>query len=310
MLEILGAIPAEWREKSRNLGYWAIIARLGLGLTHGIAEKFDVVSSFWLEGNDPLAPGRLLLCRGLLEYHAHDHDRARRLLTDAVDCLPPDATTERMYACTMLGQLELDAGRDDAAAVHLETAGELAMSLPLDEQWAWKAIGAERGNTYAFRGDLSSATTKYELLIDELPPPLMHLEGWLRCRLVTLWIERGDLERAAAELRRADRLRREFPGSWHHDLALARARLRIATGDIEAAERWITSYIRQVRRHPVKHQFVLLLSRIWLSRGELALVRHWLADMDTVRGDDVRVFGDISRDLIAIEANLAEGNFR
>ncbi|HWV23406.1 MAG TPA: LuxR C-terminal-related transcriptional regulator [Thermomicrobiales bacterium] len=310
LAEILAEIPDDWRQEDRNIQYWTIISRLGLGITHGIADSLDAIESSWLESGDPRASGRLLLCRGMLAYYEHDREHAEAWLQRAFDVLPTEALTERMYAQTMLGQMDLDDGRDARAAAHLKSAGDLAIMLPTDEQWAWKAIAAERANTYALRGDLYSATTKYKLMIDELPPLLMHLEGWLRCRLVTLWIERDDLEQARIELRRAERLRPEFPGSWHHDLALARARIRIASGDIDGAEQLISMHIKQVRRLPAKNQFVLLLSRIWLRRGELSLVHHWLADMDSDPVTDVHVFGNVSRELIEIEADLAQGEFR
>lgn len=307
--DMLRQIPCEVVTSSPSLEYWSTISKLGQRQPSGISEALDDAEPRWLATGQPLDRGRLFLCRGFVAYWDDDVENAGKSLHKALEVLPQEALVERLYALTMLGQRELDAGRDNEASRYLDQALTLAARLPLDEQWSWKAIAAERANTYAFRGDIHSAITKYELMVDELPDSLPHLEGLLRCRLVSLWIERDELHRAESEVRRAERLRSEYPGTWHHELVIARARLLLAKGDREGADRLASGYLKRVRRMPEKAQLVLLLARIWLSRGEMSLVRHWLADIDKFDSPTAHFFGDINRDVLAIDAELAQGHY-
>ncbi len=232
LLELLEQLPSTLPAANPALQYWQAISRLALGRTSGIAGELDANEAILGELGYALGLGRISLCRGFLAYDEGQCNAAELAFQDALERLPDPAAVERVYAHTMLGQLDLDAGDDPAAETHLERASAIAHELPPDEQWTWKTIAAERGNTYAFRGDLASAITKYELMIDELPPAVAHLEGFLRCRLVTLWIERDDLEQAHSQLRLAERLRSTYPGSWQHSLALAKARVLMAQGEL------------------------------------------------------------------------------
>jgi LuxR family transcriptional regulator, maltose regulon positive regulatory protein len=307
LLELLDQVPPTLVASNPALQYWHVISRLALGRTRGVRGELDANEAILRELGYPLGLGRISVCRGFLAYHEGHYDAAELAFQAALERLPEKAMVERMYCHTMLGQIDLNAGNDPEAEVHFEHAIALSEQLPPDGQWVFRTISAERGNTYAFRGELSSAITKYDLMIDELTPALAHLEGALRCRLVALWIERDDLEQAQSQLRVAERLRSTYPGSWHHDLALVKARLLMAQGNTEAANRVASSYIKQLFWLPEKDQFLFLLARIWLSRGELSLVRHWLADSKSTADLPPAVFGDLSHRILSIESALAEG---
>jgi len=151
--------------------------------------------------------------------------------------------------------------------------------------------------------------TKYRLMLAELPAPLMKLEGFFRCRIVSLAIERNDLDTAAEELVAIDTLIGDEPFDWHHDAAIAKTRYLLASGRRDMAEQWAASYLKRVRRLPEKNQLVLLLARIWLERGEFSLVRSWLADVDSLESDWIQTFGDINFRTLAIDFDLVQGNF-
>ncbi len=293
-----------------QLEYWAIIARLARGRTVGIRERLDDVEPRWMETGDPLHAGRAALCHGLLGYYSDDEPSADAQLGQALQQLPNDALPERLYAATFLGKAAFRRGDDEDSARKLGEAEAYAARLPIDEQWAWSVIASDRGNAYALRGDLYSATTKYRLMLAELPVALMKLEGFLRCRLVSLAIERNDLDAAAEELVAIDLLIGDEPCDWHHDAAIARTRYLLASGRRDMAEQWAASYLKRVRRLPEKNQLVLLLARIWLERGEFSLVRSWLADVDSHAVDWIQTFGDINFRTLAIDFDLAQGNFK
>jgi DNA-binding CsgD family transcriptional regulator len=245
----------------------------------------------------------------MLAFFTGDSREAERQLTEALDRLPEDARVERLYAATFLGKLAFRKGRDDAADVVLDEAISYAARLPLDEQWSWRVTAADRANAYALRGDLFSAITKYRFMLAELPVYLQRLDGFLRCRLVNLAIERDDLETANQEFETVVRLMDGERRIWHHDAAIAKVRLLVASGQRDEAERWGSSYVKELRRLPEKDQMVLQLAQIWLERGELAMVRSWLADMGTPAYPWVKEFGDINPQVLAIDLDLAQGDY-
>jgi LuxR family maltose regulon positive regulatory protein len=293
-----------------QLEYWAIIARLARGRTVGIRERLDEVEPRWMLTGDPLLAGRAALCHGLLDYFGDDESSTDTRLVHALQLMPHEAVPERLYAATFLGKAAFRRGDYEDAARKLGEAESYAAKLPIDEQWAWSVIASDRGNAYALRGDLSSAITKYRLMLAELPAALMKLEGFLRCRIVSLAIERNDLEAAAEELVAIDLLIGDESRDWHHDAAIARTRYLLSSGQRDMAEQWAASYLKRVRRLPEKNQLVLLLARIWLERGEFSLVRSWLADVDSLESDWIQTFGDINFRTLAIDFDLAQGNFK
>jgi len=306
----LNRTPAQAIAADPHLEYWAIIAQLARGRTVGLRERLDEVEPRWMRTGDPLHAGRAALCHGLLGYFGDDESSTDATLVQALQLLPQEALPERLYASTFLGKSAFRRGEDAAAARRLGEAEAYAAKLPINEQWAWSVIASDRGNAYALRGDLYSAITKYRLMIAELPAALSRLEGFLRCRIISLAIERNDLDAAAEELTAIDLLIGDESFDWHHDAAIARTRYLLASGQRDNAERWASSYLKRVRRLPEKNQLVLLLARIWLERGEYSLVRSWLADVDSLAPDWIEAFGDINFRTLAIDFDLAQGNFK
>ena len=306
----LNRTPPQAIAADPQLEYWTIIAQIARGRTIGMREQLEEVEARWMLTGDPLLAGRAALCHGLLGYFSDDELSTDTRLLQALQLLPKDALPERLYAATFLGKAAFRRGEDEDSAHKLGEAESYAARLPIDEQWAWNVIAPDRGNAYALRGDLYSAITKYRLLLAELPVALMKLEGFLRCRIVSLAIERNDLDTAAEELVAIDTLIGDEPTGWHHDAAIARTRYLLASGQRDLAEQWAASYLKRVRRLPEKNQLVLLLARIWLERGEYSLVRSWLADVDSLESDWIQTFGDINFRTLAIDFDLAQGNFK
>ena len=305
----LDGVPEDVIAAHPDLAYWRITSRLGQGRAYGTGPLLNDFESRWLTAESPRQLGRAALCRGMLDaIEGRDHAAEPRLV-DALAILPPDALVERMHATTILAQLAFRAGQDQRAAPWYAEAGSYAFRLPMDEQWAWRVIAADRGNGYALRGDLKSAVTKYRLMLSELPPAQASLEVFLRCRLVSLLIECNDLAAATGEYDRTEHLLAEGRREWVHHAAIARTRLLLATGAREEAERWGGEYLKQVRRLPEKEQLVLLLAQIWLERGEWSMVRSWLEDVADQEYSWVQAFGDINSRTLAIDLELAQENF-
>jgi LuxR family maltose regulon positive regulatory protein len=304
----LGLLPEETIAAWPNLQYWRIAARLMIGRTIGTDAMLNAVAPSWLASGDPLLRGRALLGQGVLAYFHGDDAATERSLAAAMNELPADAHVEQLHAVTFWGRCLFRQGRDDEATAILSQAVEFTAGLPLDEQWSWRTIASDRGNAYALRGDIYSATTKYRLMLSELPPALSSMEGFLRCRLVSLAIERHELEVASREFERIEELLLVGePAIWHHDAALARVRLLIALGERDEAEAWGSNYVKVLRRLPEKTQLVLLLARIWIERREFSLVRSWLNDIDAQEYPWAQVFGDINYRILAATLLLVEG---
>jgi ATP/maltotriose-dependent transcriptional regulator MalT len=293
---------------SPSLSYWKIVSRLGLGQTVGMKDLVDEVEPYWLASGDSLQAGRAFLCRGMLAFFDGDLDEADRRLAEAWARLPEDALVERLYAATFRGKLAFRRGKDEPAAILLGEAVSCAMQLPVEEQWSWRVIAPDRGNAYALRGDLFSAITKYRLMLAELPATHRGLEGFLRCRLVTLAIERDDMDTANHEYEILERIGDGDRQAWHRQAVFARMRLLLAAGQRDEADAWGAAHLKDFRRLPEKNQLVLLLATIWLDRGELPMVRSWLRDIGTPAYPWVQEFGDISPHTLAIDLDLVEGN--
>lgn len=303
----LGRLPAATISSDPDLVYWSVMCKAGLGFTFGL--DLPLLAAMAAEPDaDGLATGRHALCAGLLAYHEGKTRDATCWLQSALDWLPSDAHVERMQAGTFLGKSAFRDGADAAAAKTTSRAAFHARSLPIDEQWCWRVIAADRGNAYALRGDIPSAISKYRLILAELPAILAHLEGFFHCRLVSLFIEQDDLFQARASFEAAQRLPARPPAEWRHDRVIAHMRLLLAEDRRDEAEEIGSQYVKSLRRHPRKTQLLLLLARIWLERGEMAMVESWLDDINLSDYPWVELFGDINHKVLAIDLDLVRGN--
>ncbi len=331
LIRWMDRVPDDLVSRNPDFQYWRIVARLGLGRTFQAGQMIDEAEAGWIATGDPMHIGRASLLRGMLAYWEGQGGLAASHLEGALVRLPPDADMERLYAHTFLGNQAFREGRDDDAERPLRAAELTLRHQPIHAQWGWRTVAADRANAYAIRGDLCSAMTKYRLMLAELPGPLPGIEGFLRCRLLALQLERGLLDEAAANFERIDYLlgidevhwqpevgaargqamleRRGEVADWRHDAAIARTRILLATGRHEEAENWASGYLKLVRHLPRKNQLVLMLAYIWLERGELPMVRSWLRDVGPSPWPWADQFGDINPVVLAIDLDLAEGAF-
>lgn len=324
-------VPSDLVSRHPDFQYWRIVARLGQGRTFQVNQMIDTVAPGWIATGDPLHTGRASLLRGMLAYWEGSGSQASSQLALALEQLPPSAEMERLYAETYLGNQAFREGRDDDAEVPLRAAELKLRGQPIQAHWGWRTVAADRANAYAIRGDLHSATTKYRLMLEELPGPMPEIEGFLRCRLLALQVERGLLDEATANHARIEGLlaidethwqlevgmarvqsmlaHRGDVVDWRHDAAIARTRMLLASGSVEEAETWASGYLKQVRHLPQKNQLVLLLAYMWLRRGELPMVRSWLRDVGPSPWPWIDQFGDINPLVLAIDLALAEKAF-
>jgi len=311
--ESLGALvdrlPGEVIDTHPDFLYWRAIAHLGIARHLSVIEWFPPIEEAWLESSDSLLQGRAHTCRSLIAWLSGLHAEAIAAADAALATLPSSALTERMYAATTKARVLFREGGDEAAAIATRQAEQLAAQLPMDEQWAWRTLAMDRANAYAQRGDLHSAITKYRLIISELPEPLRFLEGFYRCRLVSLAIEQGKLESAAVEYAHVERLLEGEWRLWHLWAIVARVRLLIEEGRMEEAEAWATSHVKVMRRMPGKSQLVMQLARVWLHHGEYAMVRSWLNDLDGTPYPWIDAFGEIGHQQLQVDLDLAEGRY-
>lgn len=303
----LDRLPAPLFSIEPSFGYWSVVAHLGIGQIHGARDALIARPGQWTAIETPLFAGRVALCQGMLEFHLGKDDPAIERLRFALATLPEEGVVERLYAATVIGRTNARRGVDDHDIIG--AAESYAMRLTTDEQWAWRTLGSDRANTYALRGELSSAITKYRMMLLELPPALEELEGFLRCRLIDLHLERNELELAAQEYETVELLIGDRFRAWHHDALLAKAKLLLASGQRDAAELWATRQVRVMRRRPGKNQLILFLARIWLERGDYAMVSHWLRDVSAVRYPWIQTFGEINYRSLAIDLDLAQGRY-
>jgi ATP/maltotriose-dependent transcriptional regulator MalT len=286
----LARLPEGALEISPHLAWWRFVARVGSGSgrTYGAEALLDELDPRAFVSGNPLHIGRRYLGRGMLASFAGREEEAREALIDALARLPVEAVVERMYATWGLGELAFLDGRDDNAAAAFKEAEACAAQLPLDELWSWFMIAPGRANGYAIRGDLHSALTKYRLILAEIPPYLREagIDPYLRCRVISLLIEKNDLDGAWREYALIEAQMAGEPHPWHRHAVVAKARLLLADGRRDEAEQWATEHLPRLRRLPGKTQMVHLLARIWLERAEYPMVESWLADVDTMA--DVR----------------------
>lgn len=304
-------MPESVQDATNDLAWWRVLAWIGSGRRHDAIALADAFEARVLPAGDSLQLGRVRLARGWLAAAIGRDMEARGQLAEAIERLPADAHAERMYAFTLLGETGFRDGRDSDAAVAMKRAEACAARLPLDERWSWFMIAPARANGYALRGDLHSAITKYRLMLAELPPYLVDagIDGFLRCRLVSLYIERNDVGAARRELEAIEASIGDVPLGWHRDAMLARARVLLAEGRRDEAEAWATEHLSELRRLPGKNQMVSLLARIWMERGEFPLVESWLNDIADLEQPWIQVFGDINHRVLTVSLHLARGRF-
>ena len=315
-----------------DLDYWWMLGRLGLGRTFGVAERLRQVEAEWLAEESPLYAGRLHLLHGMLAFHEGNGSGATRRLAAARVTLPESAPMEHLYSATLEGNQFMRDGRDDLAEEPLGVAERIVRNQSIQGRWGWRTVASDRANTYALRGDLLSAVTKYELMLAEMPAEMPDVEGFLRCRLLAIQLERNQLDDARKNFERIEDLlgterqrwrngpelvriqallkdyRRVDSTDWQHDAAIARLRLMLAEGQVEEAEHWGGNYLKLVRHLPQKVQIVLMLAGVWLDRREGPMVESWLRDLGPAYWPWARTFGDINPLLLAIDLQLARGN--
>jgi LuxR family maltose regulon positive regulatory protein len=315
-----------------DLDFWWMAARLNLGRTHGVAERLATVEVAWQATGDPLQIGRLHLVHGVLAFHEGRSTEALESLQAARAILPPMAEVERLQAETFEGRQLTRLGHDELAIEPLAAAEQTLRRRPIVMRWGWRTVAVDRANTYAIRGDLPSAQTKLNMMLAELPPGMPDVEGFLRCRLLAVQVERDQLAEAELNYEHIDDLlgmerlqwrsgigvarvqailadrRGQDAADWRHDAVIARLRLWLVQGEADLAERVGADYLKRVRYLPHKEQIVLMLAYLWLERREWPMVQSWLRDLGSSRWPWVKSFGDINPTMLSIDLNLAQGN--
>ena len=303
-------LPADVLRRSRDLQYWNVASEVLRGriytdrAANSLLQDDGVPTSSWDDG-------RKLLLEGVRAYYRSEDDGAVSLLGSALGRLPAEALAERLQAATFLELAHFRTGDDERAARFEEQAIGYAARLPIDELWSWRMTAMARANAYVLRGEVGSAVTKYRTMLAELPDHASFLEGFIRCRLVSLLIEQSDLPGACRELDALEHLAAvsSLEPSWSHHHTLARMRLLNADNRFDEAEALGNAQLPRMRRRPEKSQLVLLLASIWLERGDRAMVRSWLNDVTAFDYPAILVFGEINYRELELDLALSEQQF-
>jgi LuxR family maltose regulon positive regulatory protein len=308
----MARLPAELLSSDEQFAYWRLASELLRGqILSQIGLQLDEVLLRFEASDNQLMCGRMRLLSGVRSYFRGDDARARAELESALRELPTNALVERLQAETFLELIAFRLGEDGVAEIHQAKAIGYAFELPIDEVWSWRTTAPNRANAYALRGEIGSAISKYRLILAESPPYALPLEGYLRSRIISLLIERGEFDSALVEL---DTMQRAVVDAvvepeWRNELTLAQVRLFSATGRIEEAEQIGNAALPRMRRRREKSQLVLLLARIWLDRGDRALVRSWLDDVRAFDYPAVQVFGEVNYRELELSLKLSEQDF-
>jgi ATP/maltotriose-dependent transcriptional regulator MalT len=306
---LIERLPDEVFALHADFAYWQAISHLGIGRHLSLSDWLPAIERPGMDSGDPLRIGRALTIMAMAAWQGGDNTEAIAGSDAALATLPSTATTARMHAASTKARALFRTGDDAGSTAAAREAEHLAMVLPMDEQWAWRTLAMDRANAYAIRGDLHSATTKYRLIISELPKSLHFLEGAYRSRLISIAIEQDQLDVARDEHAKIEHLLEVEWRLWHIWAIVARSRLLIAEGNLGAAEAWMARHIKTLRRMPGKMQLVMHLAQVWLHHGEYAMVRSWLSDLDGLPYPIVDSFGGIDHRQIQIDLDLAEGRY-
>ncbi|MCC6704501.1 MAG: hypothetical protein IT334_06465, partial [Thermomicrobiales bacterium] len=308
----IAKLPAEVVSGSRELSYWQIAGDMLRGHVHSdSARRADAFIAAHESDPDARMQGRVCSIVGMRAYARGNDELARTSFEAAMALLPDFALVERLHASTFLEWIAFRLGDDARSDRWQAEAISSAGQLPIDEVWSWRTTAPNRANCYALRGDIGSAISKYRLILAESPPSARPLEGFLRSRLISLLIERGELEAAFAEFEAMERQLEaaEFAVDWQHEFTLAQVRLLSAAARLNEAERIGNAALIGMRRRKEKSQLVLLLARIWVDRGDRALVRSWLEDVRAFEYPAVQVFGEVNYRELELMLPMLDGDF-
>ncbi len=311
LLDLVGAIPPAVLARHPEIGKRALVARLAIGRTQGLlAEDLEAVMRQVFAGANDDDAGRPELCRGMLQYWQGNEQNAIVHLDAAFSLLDErERLVDRMYAASFRGILAFRSGQDEVSRQWFARAQVMATHLPIDEQWAWRVIAVGRANSHALRGDLTAAVAQLHHVLAELPATQSNLICQVRCRLVSLEIERGALLTAREHLDAIDALLFDGPNPWRHWAGIARVQYATASGDLDTAQQLAGIAAKSTRRQQENDQLVLHLARVWLMRRAFPLVESWLADVEQTHVPWVRVFGDVNHRELEIDLALARGDF-
>lgn len=250
-------------------------------------------------------------------FHAQALDDVEGTVTyarRALDLLPDEDHVRRGQTSSILGLARWARGDLEAAhhafsdgMTHFKRAGNLHF-----------AIAGTYGlaDVRVTQGRLRDAVRTYERsleLVDEHGTPVLRGTADLYLGLADLYRERGELDAATQYFQKSEELgpQAALP-DWPHRSCLARARFKVAQGDLgsaldlidEAEELYFRSPVPDVR--PIAAQ----KARVWVLQGNLSKALAWIQERGLTVDDELsflREFEHITLARVLIARHRADG---
>jgi LuxR family maltose regulon positive regulatory protein len=236
-------------------------------------------------------PARIALARSNYAQVRGDVSATVRYAELALELLPEEDHALRGTVPGILGLAYLASGDMEAAKcsfrdfiTNMQSAGNLLFVI---------ASSGYLAEIIAAQGHLHEAARTYRQtlqLASELDEQAQRITAHLHVGLAMLYHEMGDREAAGLHLAKSKEMGDYMAlPDWPHRWCLARARLKEAGGELEAALDLLDEAQRRYVRNPVPdtHPIPARKARVYVRQGRLAEARAWVEERDLSAGDEL-----------------------
>ncbi|HEY7034481.1 MAG TPA: LuxR C-terminal-related transcriptional regulator [Thermomicrobiales bacterium] len=274
----LQGLPPTIFERSPQLAFWLAWALGRLGQWSEGAKPLRFAEEAWIRADDRPGQGALFLWDACRSLYGYDNLRAINYAHRALDLLPDDRSTKRIFALATLAIAYLYHGepaRADQAFADLRS-----LSLAADQPWFQLFEMAHSAGTLVQRGKLLDATVLCRRVIQAAADS--PVEIWVQAALYYLGgihREWGLLDDAEAHFRRGDELA-ELTGAlqWRGRIRVGLARIAWARGNVEEAFDQLEharGFETQLGNDQLARDVGAWQARFWMASHQIALARRW-----------------------------------
>lgn len=308
----LERVPAGVRNQHHDLSYWYTFSLLALGHQRAGQQSFNRTLLKGLQSTDPLERTRSLACQAMIASLDGDDDSCFRLSQTILSLAPADAHVERLHSLHGTLEHHYSIGNDAAAEEIFREMQQVRRHLPFNQRWWTLHSQAEPANQLAIRGQLSTAWSAYQSLLDEHSTYLTHHVHKYRYRMAEIAVATDDVMEARRQL---DILAHTDPPGrpyWYREALMTAVRVACLEQNLPLAFKLANEAIVHSTRdgsHVDEARARALLASLWLESGDLEQAEHWHRT-STAGPTWTRVFGGTNPEIVRVEVLIALGRLQ
>ncbi|MGC4107793.1 MAG: LuxR C-terminal-related transcriptional regulator [Thermomicrobiales bacterium] len=311
LIDLLATIPDAPLLTQDDLAFWYALSLLSVGDVSEGTRLHGRIARAWRESSDPLRRGRLRVLDALLAIWQGNRSQALSRAIDAIEMLPVDAYHERMRAAATAEVLSTHKGQRDDAVRMFETARIAREHLPWDQRWWAIFVLPNQADRAALEGNLTTASTLFQHLIDSYSAAYPDQMALMRMRLALIDLEHGN---PASALSHMDEIGPVSPvGYWMQEIPLVRAKILHTLDRTDDAREILYTAIREANSDLNEidvRRTRTVLAQLWLDRGNFDLADAWAAEETLSMDTWPRSFGQTVPGTVMAHLRIVRGQWQ